>query len=107
MLRWVQIKAHHVDKFLNESFVLAEFEGPNPMGLQTVSFPNTVDQHVIDLEHSGKRSRRPMRSIPWLLLGGHVNNPLFEIAPIHPRATGTCGILLNPGQAERCVAASP
>src|SRR5260221_1416825 len=52
MLRRIQIEPDHVDELLNEMGVVADLERTKSMRLQTVCFPDAVDQDVINLELS-------------------------------------------------------
>src|SRR6266511_3862255 len=74
---------------------------------QTVCFPHSVNEHMIDLEHGCQTACRPVRRVPRFLLRRHVDDFLLEIAAVLARAARTGGVLLDSRQTELRVASPP
>src|SRR5437870_778611 len=74
---------------------------------QTVCFPHSVNEYMIDLEHACQAARRPVCRVPRFLLRRHLDDSLLQIAAVLARATRTRSVLLDSRQSELRVAGTP
>ena len=74
MLGRVQIQAHHILQLVLEARFLAELEGPDSVGLQTMGSPDSLDERRIRPQVPSQGAGAPAGGARWCRLGRRLQN---------------------------------
>ena len=95
VVRRVEVQPDHIAQLLFEARVIAEFEGPNQVRLQSVGTPHPVDEAVGRVQVPRHRPARPMGRVD----GYHLRRRVKDLATQLRLALGVLATVVRPTRA--------